>query len=448
MSWRPASAPTRPRSASASLLTDDRRLVRPAGDPYPWAGTLETPTPPEPRSLPWADAPALTIPATSCPPTVASAGAPPRSARRSSRRLAHGTTSWAPRTARRRSRTLVGRVRGGLVELFGAARRLRGRARQRRLDRVLGRRDVLPDRGARRAPAPSASSARSSPRAAGAPRSWVTRRDQQPPPGRAASSGRRGRRRRLRLAAQRDLDRRDGAGPARRGRRRRRARPRRRDLGRRRPAGRHQPRPTSTTSRRRSTSPRDGGLWFALMSAGRDRARRAGSRRRDRWIPEFLEPARTRSTTRGSTRPTTRRPSRRCCSWRTSSTGSTATAASTWAAARTSESSARPLRLGRADRRTRRRSSPTRRTARTSSSPSTSTTRRRRRGREDPARQRHRRHRALPQARPQPAARRDVPGHRPGRRRGAHRLHRLRGRPTSSPYEEGPRVTSPGAFFA
>ncbi len=41
--------------------------------------------------------------------------------------------------------------------------------------------------------------------------------------------------------------------------------------------------------------------------------------------------------------------------------------------------------------------------------------------------QRHRRHRALPQARPQPAAGRDVPGRRPVRRRGADRLHRLRG---------------------
>ena len=52
---------------------------------------------------------------------------------------------------------------------------------------------------------------------------------------------------------------------------------------------------------------------------------------------------------------------------------------------------------------------------------------RRRRGRQGAARQRHRRHRALPQARPQPAARRDVPGGRPRRRRGADRLHRLRG---------------------
>ena len=46
----------------------------------------------------------------------------------------------------------------------------------------------------------------------------------------------------------------------------------------------------------------------------------------------------------------------------------------------------------------------------------------------DAARQRHRRHRAVPQARAQPAAGRDVPGHRAGRHRGAHPLHRLRAR--------------------
>ena len=50
---------------------------------------------------------------------------------------------------------------------------------------------------------------------------------------------------------------------------------------------------------------------------------------------------------------------------------------------------------------------------------------RRRRPRRDAARQRHRRRRALPQARPQPAARRDVPRGRARRRRGADRLHRL-----------------------
>ena len=51
-----------------------------------------------------------------------------------------------------------------------------------------------------------------------------------------------------------------------------------------------------------------------------------------------------------------------------------------------------------------------------------------RRRRQGAARQRHRRHRAVPQARPQPAAHRDVPRHRARRRRHAHPLHRLRRR--------------------
>ena len=51
--------------------------------------------------------------------------------------------------------------------------------------------------------------------------------------------------------------------------------------------------------------------------------------------------------------------------------------------------------------------------------------RRRRGARGDAARQRDRRRRAVPQARPQPAAGRDVPGDRSGRRAGADRVHRL-----------------------
>ena len=49
-------------------------------------------------------------------------------------------------------KALVGRVRAGLAELFGAARRLRGRARQRRHDRLLGRRGALAGPRARAAP--------------------------------------------------------------------------------------------------------------------------------------------------------------------------------------------------------------------------------------------------------------------------------------------------------
>ena len=43
--------------------------------------------------------------------------------------------------------------------------------------------------------------------------------------------------------------------------------------------------------------------------------------------------------------------------------------------------------------------------------------------------QRHRRHRVVPQARPQPAPHRPVPGHRPRRRRPAHQVHRPRPQP-------------------
>ena len=73
---------------------------------------------------------------------------------------------------------------------------------------------------------------------------------------------------------------------------------------------------------------------------------------------------------------------------------------------------------------------------------------RRRRRRQGPARQRHRRHRALPQARPQPAPRRDVPGDRPGGRRGPDEVRRLRDREavTASLRGAGARRT-PGAFF-
>ena len=57
-------------------------------------------------------------------------------------------------------------------------------------------------------------------------------------------------------------------------------------------------------------------------------------------------------------------------------------------------------------------------------------TRRCGRRRRDAARQRHRRHRAVPQARPQPAAGRDVHRDRPGRRARAHARDRLGGRAT------------------
>ena len=53
-----------------------------------------------------------------------------------------------------------------------------------------------------------------------------------------------------------------------------------------------------------------------------------------------------------------------------------------------------------------------------------------------------RRHRALPQARPQPAARRDVPGGRARRRRGADGVHRLRSRVALTSYRHRRRAGS------
>ena len=107
-------------------------------------------------------------------------------------------------------------------------------------------------------------------------------------PGLASRGGRRGRRRRLRLGAQRDLHRGDGARTPPGGRGRRRAGARRRDLRRRRPAGRPAPRSTPTTSPRRSASP----PTAACGSPSCRRARSPGPRRSpasDRYIPPFFD---------------------------------------------------------------------------------------------------------------------------------------------------------------
>ena len=80
------------------------------------------------------------------------------------------------------------------------------------------------------------------------------------------------------------------------------------------------------------------------------------------------------------------------------------------------------------------------------------------------ASQRHRRHRALSQAGPEPAAHRHVPGHRPRRRPGPHGLHRPRGRRAGltragqtggvcqtaampTPTEVREQLTGPGGMF-
>ena len=209
---------------------------------------------PRPRSL-----------VTCCPPTDDSDAARPRSGPSSSRIC--GPTPALLGTSHRQApvKDLVGRVRTGLAELFRAARRLRGRARQRRLDRVLGCRGA--SRSSRRAArtSPSASSARKFAAAAAAP--FLEAPHVIDAPGRIAQRGRGastaststpGRTTRPRPASWRPVA--PGA------RRRRRAHRHRRHERRRRRRLRREPRPTSTTSPRRRTSPRDGGLWFALVS--------------------------------------------------------------------------------------------------------------------------------------------------------------------------------------
>ena len=126
-------------------------------------------------------------------------------------------------------------------------------------------------------------------------------------------SGARGRprRRRALLGAQRDVDRRDGRGPAPR-RRRRRAGAGRRDLGGGRAAARRARRPTPTTSRpRRGSRP-----TAACGSPCSARRRSRGSRSSTESRAAGSQPSsrlRPRSRTRARTRPTTRRRSRPCC---------------------------------------------------------------------------------------------------------------------------------------
>ena len=198
-------------------------------------------------------------------------------------RLAEGDGAALMGTSHRQKpvKALVGRVRSGLGELFSRARGLRGRARQRRHHRVLGRRDVRP--GARARAAPDLRRVLVE----------VRQGDQRRavPAGLDRRQGRRGRRaradlrpvgRRRRVGAQRDLDRRDGRRRA----RRRRAGPDRRHLGRRRPAGGRQ-------GRRRLLLRAAEVLRRRRRAVARaDEPGGAGAGRRDRgsgrWIPEFL----------------------------------------------------------------------------------------------------------------------------------------------------------------
>ena len=204
-------------------------------------------------------------------------------------------------------RDLVGRVRSGLGRAVQPARRLRGRAGQRRRHRLLGHRDLRPD--PREEPAPELRGVLLQVREG---------RDGSAVPGRslgdhqrarlAAVTAGRGGHRRLRLGAQRDLHRGDGAGAA--GRRRRLAGPRRRHVGCRRPARRPDPgrrlllrAPEVLRLGRRAVAGAD---VPRRARAGREPRRRAsaGSRRSSTCPP--------RSTTRARTRPTTPRRSARC----------------------------------------------------------------------------------------------------------------------------------------
>ena len=105
-------------------------------------------------------------------------------------------------------RGLVARIRAGLAELFDAPRRLRGRARQRRFDRVLGRRRVRPDPRAGRALRLRRVLEQVRRRHRAARRSSASRACSRADYGSAPALAAVGRRRRLRLAAERDVDRR------------------------------------------------------------------------------------------------------------------------------------------------------------------------------------------------------------------------------------------------
>ena len=133
-----------------------------------------------------------------------------------------------------------------------------------------------------------------------------------------------------------------------------------------------------------------------------DHGRRHGGARR-------RSTSRSRSRTAASTRRTTRPRWRRCsCSISSSVDERAAAGSSSRRRGRTSRR--RSSTAGPRSRRTRRRSSPIPRSGRRSSARSTSTGVDAADGLGGAARQRHRRHRLVPQARPQPAAHRHVPG--------------------------------------
>ena len=306
-----------------------------------------------------------------------------------------------------------------------AARRLRDHARQRRHDRVLGRRGVRSHRAAQPAPLLRRVLVEVRRRRGTAPRSSTRRRSSKSEPGTRPDRGRRRRRRRLRPHAQRDVDRRDDAARGRvdgadRGRARRSSTPPRPPAGccSTRRTRRLLLRPAEVLRLRRRAVDRRAARRPPSSASSASRARTGGCRRRS----ISASPSRTRARTRPTTRPRWRRSSWPC----TRSTGSTTKAASRWAAAaataRPSTSTPGPRRR---DFATPFVADPTERshvvaTIDLDDRVDATTVARR------PAGQRHRRHRALPQARPQPAARRALPRHRARRRPRPHAVHRPR----------------------
>ena len=304
-----------------------------------------------------------------------------------------------------------------------AARRLRGRARQRRHHRLLGRRRRLARARARPAPHLRRVLAevrqgdrrrrRSSPT-----RSWSRpSRATRPAPTADPAAD---------VIAWAHNETSTGvmvAGRAPR-RRRRRPGPDRRHLGRRRPAASTSARPTPTTSpRRRPSAPTAASGWRLLSPAAIARIEELDGAA-GRWQPGFLSLQTALDNSRKEQ--TYNTPALATLllladqvEWMLANGGLD------WCVERTSDSSGRLYGWAEAQRR---RHALRRRPGQALAGRRHDRLRRlgRRRGaRRGAARQRHRRRRALPQARPQPAAGRDVPGGRARRRRGADRLHRL-----------------------
>ena len=156
----------------------------------------------------------------------------------------------------------------------------------------------------------------------------------------------------------------------------------------------------------------DGGLWIAVMSpAALERAAQIAAA--DRWVPAFLDlPT---AIDNSPEEPDLQHPVARDAvpDGRAARLAERATAGSTARSSRTTDSASAALHLGREDRRTPRRTSPNPDerslvigTIDFDDGVDAA------RGGPGAARQRDRRRRALPQARPQPAAGRDVPGDR------------------------------------